>query len=213
MILHNNKILAAVFLLVFTILLLGTGIFCGSRLVNLPEDKYFAVIQNPAEFFKPRVSSDTTLTRERLFVCRDVEVMAKEITPEDLRGFSRKDLIAKFSQEGWAVTFNDPKSLILTVQSDQLCPVHKNYRHLGFFQGRLAIYEGPLGYNEKIIRVESITVASLPTDLQISLQQAMDFNKQAGTAAEKLRAEMEFKTEENLNAALENIDEHGEAQY
>jgi hypothetical protein len=77
----------------------------------------------------------------------------------------------------------------------------------------LAIYEGPLGYNEKIIRVESITVEELPNELQIKLQQAMNFKKQAGTAAEKLQNELEFKTEDALNAALENIDEHSEQQH
>ncbi|MDD4239661.1 MAG: hypothetical protein PHT62_14095 [Desulfotomaculaceae bacterium] len=210
---NNNKILAAVLLLSFTLILVAAGMFCASRLVNLPEGKYFAVFQNQVDFFNPRVVSDTLLTRERLFVCKDVEVIEKELAPEDLRGFSRKELVAKFAPGRWRVTFHDPKSLILTEQSEQLCSIHKNYQHLGLFQGRMAIYEGPLGYNEKIVRVESIAAADLPNDLQIKLQQAMDFQKLSGSAAAMLRGDLEFTTEEALNAALENIDEHGEEQH
>jgi len=209
----NNKILTVAILILFTFLLSVAGIYCGSRLINLPEDKYFAVIQNKVDLFKPRVTSDTILKKERLFLCKDVEVISEELASEDLMGLSMKDLVGIFSPAGWRVTLNDSKALILTEQSEQLCHIHKNYRHLGLFQGRLAIYEGPLGYNEKIIRVESITAQTLPNDLQIKLQQAMDFQKQAGAAAEKLREELEFKNDEVLNAALENIDEHGEEQY
>ena len=209
MILGNNKILAAVFLIPAAILITAAGIYCGSRLVGQPGVHYFAVFQNQIDFLKPRVASDTILTRERLFACKDVEVSEQGPVPEELRGLSRKDLVERFSPEGLEVTFNDPKSLILTARSDQLCSKHKSYRHLGLFQDWLAIYEGPLGYNEKIIRVESIPAADLPGELQVKLQQAMDFQKQAGAAADKLRGELEFETEEALNAALENIDEHG----
>ena len=212
MIYCNNKILAAVFL-TFTVLLAVAGIICGSRLVNLPEAKHFAVVQSPVDFFKPRVADDTTVTREKLFVCGDIEVISTEKAPADLKGLSRKDLVAKFPPGGWVVTFEDTKTLTLTRQLDELCSIHKKYRHLGLFQDRLAIYEGPLGYNEKIVRVESIQVASLPTDLQIKLQQAMDFEKQSGLATAKLRDELEFETAEVLDAALENIDEHGEEQF
>jgi hypothetical protein len=179
----------------------------------MSEDKYFAVLKNQIDFFKPRVTSDTVLTKETNFVCKDIDIIAIEPVPEEFMGLSKEELVAKFSGTGWKVTFNDSKSLFLTGQSEQLCPRHKNYRHLGLFQDRLAIYEGPLGYNEKIIRVESIAVEELPNELQIRLKQAMDFQKQAGLAAEKLRNELEFKNEEVLNAVLENIDEHSEKQY
>jgi hypothetical protein len=210
MVLLNKRILFGALLVLFTILATSAGIFYGSRLVNLPEKKYFAVFQNQIDFFKPRVTTDTILTRERNYACMDIELIEKKPAPEDLRDLKKEELDAKFTPVGWRVTFNDSKSLILTEQSEELCPTHKNYRHLGLFLDRLAIYEGPLGYNEKIIRVESINVKRLPNDLQIKLQQAMDFQKQSGLAAENLRKDLEFKTEEVLNAALENIDEHGE---
>lgn len=210
MILKNNKVLAVVFLITATILLTMAGIYCGGRiLAGLNGDRYITVFQKQFDFFTPRVTSNTVLTRQKVFACKDTELIAKETAAEDLWGLNRKELVERFPPGRWEITFTDPDSLILTEKSDQLCPTHKNYRHLGLFQDRLAVYEGPLGYNEKVIRVETIAVVNLPADLQVKLQQAMDFQKQAGIAIEKLRYDLEFPTEEALNAALENFDEHG----
>lgn len=209
MILQNNKICAALFVITAAIFLTAAGVYCGSRLADPGRKQYFAVFQNQIDFFNPRVTSNTILTKKSIYACKDVEVTAIEPASDDLHGLARKELVEKFSPAGWGVTFHDPNSLLLTRQSDQLCSVHKNYRHLGIYQDRLAVYEGPLGYNERIIRVESIATADLPSELQIKLMQAMDFQKQAGSAIETLRGELEFATEEVLNAALENMDEHG----
>lgn len=210
MILKSNKILVSISLITAMILLAAAGIFCGSQLLaGLSGDRYITVFQNQLDFFMPRVTSNTIVTRQREFVCTDIEVITKETAAENLRGLTRKELVEIFSPDRWEVTFTEPDSLVLTEKSDQLCPNHKNYRHLGLFQDRLAVYEGPLGYNQKVVRVEWIAAASLPGELQIKLQQAMDFHKQSGAAIEKLRHDLEFSTEEALNAALENFDEHG----
>jgi hypothetical protein len=209
MILKSNKVLAVVLIITATVLLTAAGIYCGSFLAGVSGDRYITVFQNQLGILTPRVTSNTIITKQKVFACKDIEVITKEMAAENLRGLNRQELIERFPPERWEVTFTDPNSLVLTEKTDQLCSKHKNYRHLGIFQDRLAVYEGPLGYNEKVIRVESILVTSLPLELQMKLQQAMNFQKQAGVAIEKLRYDLEFATEEALDAALENIDEHG----
>ncbi|MGB9847320.1 MAG: BofC C-terminal domain-containing protein, partial [Desulfotomaculales bacterium] len=89
------------------------------------------------------------------------------------------------------------------------CPEHKNFRHLGISEGFLAVFEGPLGNNQKLLRVEkNIPVSSLSPDFQTRLEQAMDFGRQLPEIQVQLRRELEFNGESALNAGLENIDEH-----
>ena len=93
-------------------------------------------------------------------------------------------------------------------ETEEFCPVHRKFRHIGIYHGLVAVYEGPLGYNDKILCVENIMVESLHPDYRIKLEQAMDLPKQSDITAEGLRAELEFASDETLHAVLENMDEH-----
>lgn len=208
MILDRNKILVAVIVLFFTFSV-AAGFLWGSRFVSPPERKPAATLRSPADFFNPKVSSETILLKEKEYLCGDLEKISEEIAPQDFQGMDRKALVERFpATEGWAVNFTDPRFLTVTTKVDEFCPIHRNYRHLGLYHGRVAVYEGPLGFNGKVVRVENIPLESLNPEFKVKLEQAMDFDKQARTAAEKLREELEFASDEALNAVLENLDEH-----
>lgn len=202
----NKKFIAAAIL--FFTLSVAAGIFWGGRFMSLPERKPVAVFRTPVDYFKPKVSSETILIKDKEYLCGDLERISEEIVTEDLRGMDRETLVERFPEaEGWAVNFTDPRFLTLTAKIDEFCPIHRTYRHLGLYHGLVAVYEGPLGFNGKVIRVENITMESLNPEFKVELEQAMDFEKQSHTAAEKLREELEFVNDEVLNAALENLDE------
>ena len=208
MFLNKNKILIALAFLLLTFFV-AMGFLWGSWFMNPPERKSAAVFRSPVGFLNPHVTSETILTKDKEYLCSDLEKISEEVVPDDLRGLNKKDLTEKFpAAEGWVVNFTDPKFLTLTIKPDEFCPIHRAYRHLGIYHGLLAVYEGPLGFNGKVLRVESIPLESLNTDFRIRLEQAMDFDKQARTTAENLREELEFTSDEALNSALENFDEH-----
>jgi len=184
------------------------GFVWGSYLTNPPEYKPFAVSGSPASTANPTVSKDTVLFREKLYLCGDTEVLSRETVPGNMVGMDRNAVIEMFpASEGWIVSFNDPRFLTLTVKYDELCQVHRNYRHLGHHQGKAAVYEGPIGYHGKMLRVENINIESLEPALQTKLEQVMSLDQQTPLTIEELRREIEFASEELLNAFLENLDE------
>ncbi len=184
------------------------GFVWGSYLTNPPERKPLAVFGSPASTANPVVSRDTVLFREKLYLCGDTELLSRETVPGNMVGLDRNAVIERFpASEGWIVSFNDPRFLTLTVKCGELCQVHRNYRHLGLYQGKVAVYEGPIEYQEKIIRVENINLESLEPGLQAKLEQVMSLDQQTPLTMEELRGEIEFASDELLNAFLENLDE------
>lgn len=203
----RNKILTALIFVIFAFSV-AAGFLWGSRFMNLPERKPTAVL-TPVDFINPKVSSETIMMKYKEYLCGDMEKISEETAPAELRGLDRKKIIEKFpGDQGYVVSFTEPKYLTLTSKSDEFCPIHRTYRHLGLYNGLVAVYEGPLGVDKKVLRAENIPMETLDPDLRIKLEQVMDFHKQARSAAEQLRGEFEFTSEEALNAALENLDEH-----
>ncbi len=205
--LYKNKLTVAVIVLLFVFC--GTaGFYWSSRFANPPERKPVAVLSTPV-FFRPKVSSETLLIKYKEYICGDREKIFEETAPEGLHGMDGETLAERFSEaEGWTVDFKESGHLILITVSDELCSVHRAYRHLGLYHGLVAVYEGPLGFNDKVLRVENIPVESLNPDFRIKLEQGMDFDRQAYPTAEELRKYLEFDNDKALNAALENLDEN-----
>ncbi|NLU49876.1 MAG: hypothetical protein GXX09_05625, partial [Syntrophomonadaceae bacterium] len=63
---------------------------------------------------------------------------------------------------------------------------------LGVYKGYVAVYKGPTGYNEEIVRITRIRVETLPAKMR---QDIMSGN-------------LEFKDDTTLNDALESLDEY-----
>ena len=207
MYLTKDQKVTVLFIILFVVSAVA-GFVWGSYFTNPPERKPLAVFGSPANSTDPVVAGDTVLFREKLYHCGDTEMISGETVPGNMVGLDRNALIERFpASEGWIVSFNDPRFLTLTVKCGELCQVHRNYRHLGLYQGKVAVYEGPIEFHEKIIRVENINLESLEPGLQTKLEQVMSLDKQTPLTVEKLREEVEFASDELLNAALENLDE------
>ncbi len=202
----NNLFTGALVLLL--VLSIGAGFFWGSYMYQ-PESRPAGLILPGWNLFKPRVTPETVLYKEKEYLCGDLEKISEEYAPGELLNLDKKALMEKFpASEGWAVNFTDPGLLTLTLKTDEFCPTHRKFRHIGLYHGLVAVYEGPLGYNDKVLRVENIIAESLDPGFRIKLEQSMDLENQSHSAAEKLREELEFSSDETLNAALENMDEH-----
>ncbi len=187
----------------------SAGFLWGTGFTSPPDPKPEAVFRSPSSYFKPKVTADTLLIRDKEYLCGDLEKISEEKAPDELLGMEIKDLKEKFpAEEGWSVHFTQTGFLTLTAKVDEFCPIHNKYRHLGLYNEMVAVYEGPLGYNGKILRVENIPLESLDPDFRIKLEQAMEFNKQVRAVAEELRNVLEYDNDDSLNAALENLDEH-----
>lgn len=203
----KNGILTGILVLVLCISM-GTGFFWG-RYIYQPDSRPVEIIMPVLNLFKSRITMETKVYKEKEYLCGDLEKISEEYASGELLHMDKKALLEKFpAAEGWTVVFANPGLLSLTLKAEEFCPVHRKFRHIGIYHGLVAVYEGPLGYNDKVLRVENIMVESLNPDYRIKLEQAMDLQKQSDIAAEMLRAELEFSSDETLNAALENMDEH-----
>lgn len=202
----NNLFTVALVLVLF--LSIGAGFLWGSY-INQPDIRPVQLILPEWGLFKSKVTPETLVYKEKEYLCGDLEKISEEYASGELLGLDKKNLAGKYpASEGWTVGFTSPDLLSLTLKADEFCPVHRNYRHIGLYHGLVAVYEGPLGCNQKVLRVENILAESLDPGFRIKLEQSMDLANQSHITAEMLREELEFISEDTLNAALENMDEH-----
>jgi hypothetical protein len=180
-----------------------------SLFINLPNLKPSQTIWQQFGAGGSNPGLPTLFVSQKQFLCGDLEEVFMGVLPQELNGFSREELAARYpAGDGWQLSF-EPRVLRVTRKVEDFCPAHAAYRHLGDYHGMLAVYQGPLGCNSKLLRVETdLPLARFSPEMQIKLQQAMEFSALAGDARERLRSELEFAGEDALNAALENLDEH-----
>lgn len=197
-----------------TVLVVIIGTFLAFGHYGLPgmlPDSRQSLVRLTDRFTGHRVTGKpATFVRQKLYLCGDLEDEYAGEMPGELAGLSGDYLALMFpASDGWQVGYELPRSLRVTKKVDDFCPVHSRYRHLGLYRGMTAVYQGPLGCDSRLLRVEAnIHFESLSPEMQAKLQQAMEFTIQAPEAREQLRGELEFSGDEALNAALENLDEH-----
>ena len=168
------------------------------------------VAKGEAKTVKPSVMAETVITKEIRYLFGD-RVSTRVPTTSDLIGLEFTSLAKKYPpEEGWAIDDSVKNTLILVRSENQVCPYHQDFRHLGISDGNLAVYEGPLGYNQKALLREDIAVTELPFELQIDLNTAMDYNNQGPDIQGRLKSMYEFETEGQLNSVLESFDEFKE---
>jgi len=162
-----------------------------------------------AGFANPdRVAADTCVTEEWVYLCGDIATVREGPATEEMVGLDLAGLLERYpSDEGWSVTLNLPQSVLVTQHRQEYCPSHAPLRHLGLYGDFVAVYEGPLGHNERVWQVSETPVSALPPDLQERLKQAMAFDRQTPAVQTELRREFEFASEEEASAVLENLDE------
>ncbi len=177
-------------------------------------------VSNPAmkpvlsgERVEPLIHSTTTIRQENKYTaCGDVEVYYRGPAKRDLIGLDENRLRLKYPrQEGWTVAV-EGDDVVITRQIDGLCGMHREYRHLGFYEGQLAVYQGPLGHDEVLLRIETgININRLPESFLDKLNKADTFANLNADEQLDLHNAIEFTDEQALNALLENFDEYGDS--
>lgn len=155
------------------------------------------------------VSPGAVLKKENYFLCGDVELIFQGLAPGGILGKNLKELRGKYPESaGWSVEMKDDKMVVLRKKVDDFCGQHSLYRHLGIHNDRLAVYQGPLGFNHRLLRVEeNKKLDQLPGDLREKLQKAREYDRLSPDERSALRYDLEFFDETALNSSLENLDE------
>lgn len=201
---YSNQLLyfsiAIVFFLTFSVVY---GVM-GDR---WPISKSLSSKNNQFALVKPTIKANTVIKKEIRFVCGD-RVTTSLPVASNLVGLDFAGLSKKFPPEqGWSIDDSKKDKLTLIHIEERVCPYHQGFRHLGVSEGYLAVFEGPLGYNQKILQREEIAFNSLTPDMQSDLNLVMDYNRQPSDIRAKLNSAYEFDTEAQLNSVLENFDE------
>lgn len=151
---------------------------------------------------KPEIKDSTIIDQEIIYLCGD-RMVTRIPTTKDLVGIDYEGLLKNFSPEdGWTIDDSTSNMLTLSRVENDICPLHQNYFHLGIHQGKLAVYFGPLGYDEKLLKVENVSVENLPQELQEALESAKNFGKETLAKKSELKRSLEFPSEKNLNDAI-----------
>ena len=175
-----------------------------------PMAKNLSFNNSEQKIVKPSIKPDTVIKKELRYVCGD-KVATTIPTTSDLVGSDFRSIVKRYPPEqGWSVDDTVKNTIILARTEPTICPYHKDFRHLGVSDGYLVVYEGPMGFNTKILQREEISLSSLPPDMQSDLNLIMAYDAQPADVQGKLKIAYEFETEAKLNTVLENFDEFRE---
>jgi hypothetical protein len=173
----------------------------------------FLLLAKPVDtlvFWKREVvRPSTVVTMERVFICGDRFIFSEGPAPQALVRTDARAIASRFPESaGWHVDLRLPAAVRITSKADDFCPRHKLYRHLGLSGGFVAVFQGPLGFDQKLLRYEQqLPEDSLTPGLREKLSLGMNFAAQRPETQAQLRRELEFADETQLNATLENLDE------
>jgi len=140
--------------------------------------------------------------------CGDFELYSRGPAEKELVGLDLERLKMKYpASDNWEVSFEDDE-VTITRSIDGYCGLHKEYRHLGIHEGKAAVYQGPLGNDEVLLRVEkNIDLNLLPADWRERLEKSATYNSLTLEEKLDLQDTIEFPDEYALNIVLENFDE------
>lgn len=189
---------------VILIVIVAMTVFWGAGLVAGPKVKpILPVWGNDPESIQPRA----VLREENIYLCGETELVYQGPVPADMVGRNLLELRKKYMEkDGWSVSIKND-TVVLSKSVNDFCGQHSLYRHLGIYRDRLAVYQGPLGFNHKLLRVENQKVESLPLELRDKLKKAMEYNSLTTEERLALERDLQFVDETVLNSVLENLDE------
>lgn len=199
-----KSMLKIVILLVITSLAvylgLGLGVAPGMSLAFLPGINQLAA---------DRVPDKNLLQEKYIYWCGDTHLVYQGEIYRQLQGKSLARIKEIFpAAEGWQVYVDEKGCLHLDRRIEGFCSKHTAYRHLGLKGQHLAIYQGPLGYDQKLLQVlEGKDIQSLPARWQERIKQAENYQQLPEDEKLRLQEELEFSDELALQAALDSLDE------
>ncbi|CCO07232.1 hypothetical protein [Desulforamulus hydrothermalis] len=178
----------------------------GGRVQQADSGAVLSVLQVFAQQVQATLPADFVIKEEKIYLCGDSEETARK-TAASLGIKTARELQDAYNGSEYTTEIFKDQALVKQKVND-FCSYHRSFRHLGIHNNYLAVYQGPLGYQHKLLKVErSFPMSSLSAAFQVKLQQAMEYHRMTPETQAKLRYELEFANEEALNAILENLDE------
>ncbi len=158
------------------------------------------------------IRASDTLRQDNCYWCGDRETIytgtAEDYWKNELSVVLRTDLTDLSKLKNWHLSREQDGSLILTYENQSFCPEHQNYRHLQLWENKLAVFEGPLGCEQKLLWLEEqYSLNSLPSDLRQALEKSRNLTALSPQEQQECREQLEFASEDELNGVLENLDE------
>jgi hypothetical protein len=194
----------------FLLVSVAAGLLIVLSYAVVPQGKPLPAIYTLLSFNdRPLIQPGAVLREQVEYLCGDSEIAYQGPMPRFIPGLEREQLSKKYpAEDGWMIDFQDPDMVVVSRPRDEFCPGHQMYRHLGIYDGKVAVFEGPLGFNGRMLRVEeNLPVNILPPTLQVKLKQAENYHEQPPETRVVLQKELEFTDENALNVMLENLDE------
>jgi len=138
------------------------------------------------------IKEDCSVVYEREYKRCGHVIISEFNDRQNLIGKNLKEIRKIYTQEnGYSVSMHND-SLVIRQVVDDWCPEDKRKCRLKEYKGMVAVYKGPDSKNDKLLRVTSIRMDMLPDKIQEAIREG----------------KYEFKDEQFLNDALENLDEY-----
>lgn len=138
------------------------------------------------------ISQDTRIIYEREYTRSNAVIISGLENAERLIGKKLDEVKKEFTEEqGFSIKFVNG-DLIIHQKIDDWTAQDKNKYRLKEYKNFLAVYQGPDPEHDSLVRVTPLQFSRMPQTVQEAVK----------------RGEYEFKTEEELNDALENLDEY-----
>ncbi len=188
------------------VMTLAAVFMVGGKVDAMDAKARWAILEVFAQPAGTALSPNTIIREENIYLCGDIEEVGRK-TAGLAKLTTEKELKEYYESRDFSLQMNKDE-IVAQKKVKDFCTDHKNFRHFGPYQDKLAVYQGPLGYNQKLLKVEeAFPLNSLSEDFQVKLQQSMDFWHMTPKTQAELRVELEFASEDAMNAVLENFDE------
>lgn len=139
-----------------------------------------------------RIQKDTPIIFEREYI-QSAKVIVSEFTyKDDIIGKTLTEIRQKYSKANGFTIYWQDTTLMIHQRVDDWSPGDKNKLRLKEYRGMVGVYEGPDARHDRLLKVTVIHFSTLPTQIQQSIREG----------------KYEFKDEQALNDALENMDEY-----
>lgn len=140
----------------------------------------------------PRITPNTPIVFKKEYIL-SARVLESEFTGKDnIIGMSLAEVQEKYSPaNGFTVSWQD-KTLLILQKINDWSPQDKGKTRLKKYREMVAVYRGPDSQNDTLWRVTVIRFYTLPLQMQKDIEEG----------------KYEFKDEQALNDALENMDEY-----
>lgn len=181
---------------ILVILVVGVSFVVGLWLGNYSRDYNIWSTQQTSGIDstdQKKVTAEISVVREISYArCHHIVREGFE-NPRQLLGMGLDEVRAKFSfKNGYLVWFEGDNSLVIHQRVEDWCPEDGKKFHLGLFKDHVAVFKGPGGTNDEVVRVTGIKIEGLPEEVVKELE----------------NGKMEYEGEENVNFVLESLDEY-----